>query len=372
MSSQSVGSPVHSSSLSILESFKESPKIYDISHLSIDFPFDSKSSCLSEESNFLRIDGLCSVSIDAQGLFISFPPPPSHSSSVSRTTSPGIRIPSSDKYRVYCCSYNSVVLAVPIRKNIVHSVKSNGNNDSKNKNESISDEDGSRSNGKEFVSSKVLAIPWSYESGNESYFSDSNLEEVVSDNHSSDSEAKTLHFASIMCSLTEFVASIPEKIDEIKICFRCDNRLQRDGFCLILRSLVSNISSGVSKEKWRNLPWKPSALNPSSVENGTRRESIDFSDRNCDESSVNNTQRDLEKRVRLLEQENIELKREKLSISQQLLEMKESIKLKSMESSSSFARNMIQAKVQEKELAFVGEQPSIDDRSKSGSHIYFM
>ena len=60
---------------------------------------------------------------------------------------------------------------------------------------------------------------------------------------------------STVCSLAEFISSLPEGTEELSICFSCGDRLIRDTLVLSIRALVMMPTDCTRPERKKVFPW---------------------------------------------------------------------------------------------------------------------
>lgn len=190
------------------------------------------------------------MEVDEQGVFISIPtlgPATSkHGKATFNTSRRGLRIPASAGLSVVCLQPTALVLRLPIR---------GGGGGAEGA--SASEEERMR----QFLSSSIVAIPWSYEGHHLSpaayiaehgpRLSAEERERIVRE-----AEEDGIVFANTVVALAEFVSSLPEGAAEIKICFSCPDRQARDLLAVAIRSLACCTANSTKLERRRaGFPW---------------------------------------------------------------------------------------------------------------------
>lgn len=267
---------------------------------------------LSKDSAaFLQLNGLSTIEVDEQGIFISIPTPTGavkHRNYSFNTSRRGLRIPSSVGMTVSCSQPALLVLKLPITRKSVEPEDSDklppvpsGNEEDKMK---------------EFLNSSILAIPWTYEGHNLSpaaYIADneSKLSPEERDRLLKEAEEDSINFANTVVALAEFISSVPEGTKELLLCFSCDSRLNRDGLALSMRALACQPTGTTKIDRKKVLPW---LSNDGEVSADILAES-------------NESDAELKNRLKTVEEENSNLKRERNELTKQLLEAKEEISI---------------------------------------------
>lgn len=296
-----------------------------------DFP-DSLNTVLSKEHSFLQFNGHSKVEVDENGIFISIPTlNPSETNNTTgikgqvnqnknkskhtfNTSRRGLRIPASTALKITCVQPTSLILSLPIKAAVnsepteTSTSPLEGEEPQKATNTNADDE-----KMRQFLNSSILAIPWTYEghnlspaayiSENESRLTPEEREKILKE-----AEEDSIIFANTVVSLTEFIASVPEGTDELLICFSCQDRLSRDALALSLRALSCTSNGSTRLDRRKILPW------------------INEGEDNADNSLVameQESELDLKKRLKSMEEENSQLKRERNELTKQLLVVKE-------------------------------------------------
>eukprot|EP01038_Epipyxis_sp_PR26KG_P008432 gene8432-11408_t len=167
-----------------------------------------------------------------------------------------------------------------------------------------------------FLSSSIVAIPWTYVGihSPEAYAAEneSKLSTEEKEILRKEAEEDAIIFANTVCSLAEFISSLPEGTEELRICFSCPDRLSRDALALGIRSLACQPLGCTMIERMKCFPWLSSNGEKTVelvAENGTDADG------------------DVRRRLRALEEENVSLKRERNELTIQLLEQREEMVL---------------------------------------------
>lgn len=283
---------------------------------------------LSDASTqFLQLNGKSSIGVDEEGVFISIP---THKPVVKdatgkdsftgklQTSQRGLRIPSSVDLRVECVQPLSVVLTVPLMQQVVEESPQQVDNEVKtDPNGTEGDSHGEDEKMKKFLNSSILAIPWAYVGWHspEAYATVENeakLSEAQKAQLVQQAEEDALNFANTVCSLAEFISSLPEGTKELRICFSCDDRLERDALAMSIRALCCRPSGSTKLQRQAAFPWYQRAA-MENAENETHSLIADS----------NETEIEMKRRVRTLQEENNSLRREKNELTSQLLEQRE-------------------------------------------------
>jgi len=166
-----------------------------------------------------------------------------------------------------------------------------------------------------FLSSSTVQIPWTYEGHNHSpeAYADLQNESMLSveekEEMMKDLERDSIIFASTVCSLAEFISSLPEGTEELCICFSCSDRLVRDTLVLSIRGLVALPSDFTRHERKKVFPWisdSGEVLSNLIAEN-------------------NESDKELQSRLMILEETNNALKKERNELTIQLVEAREEV-----------------------------------------------
>lgn len=265
---------------------------------------------LSKDSAaFLQLNGLSTIEVDDQGIFISIPTPAGtvkHKSPSFNTSRRGLRIPSSTGMKVVCAQPSSLVLKLPITRK---GAESDGGDKSPATNSGADEV-----KMKDFLNSSIVAIPWTYVGHNLSpaaYIADneSKLSQDEREKLLREAEEDSINFANTIVALAEFISSVPEGTKELLLCFACDNRLNRDGLALSMRGLGCQPSGATKLERKMVLPWF-------SVNGEVSSDIL---------AETNESDTELKNRLKVVEEENSTLKRERNELTKQLLEAKEDI-----------------------------------------------
>eukprot|EP01039_Chlorochromonas_danica_P006982 gene6982-7724_t len=321
---------------------------------------------LDRDLPFLQLNGRSHIEVDEQGIFISIPtfqPSAPTTAAKGRTASVsgkptfntsrrGLRLPASATMSVSCSQPSSMILRVPIRKSMeseqqstaseavasvdislqqtsssdgklpaeVTDASNSGALESKDKSDgvggsgSVAAEDEKM---RQFLSSSILSIPWVYEghnlspaayiAENEARLSPEERERILKE-----AEEDSIVFANTVCALTEFVSSIPEGTSEIVICFSCTDRANRDLLAVSMRTLACQAPNTTRYDRCKMLPW----FQGENEDSEEARELI---------ADNGESDHDLRRRLRSLESEVIELRRERNELTMQLLETRESL-----------------------------------------------
>ena len=316
------------------------------------------STVLSKDVAFLQFDGRSTVDVDETGIFISIPTfdneattlQSSSSSSTSqhtnkestfssslfssslstinsttttkktkrvnnfKTSRRGLRIPASSGLKVSCAQPLSLVLTVPIKQESSSMSSTSGHLTEQQQQQQQHDNDTDESM-RRFLSSSTVQIPWTYEGHNHSpeAYADLQSESMLSveekEEMMKDLERDSIIFASTVCSLAEFISSLPEGTEELCICFSCSDRLVRDTLVLSIRGLVALPSDFTRHERKKVFPWisdSGEVLSNLIAEN-------------------NESDKELQSRLMILEETNNALKKERNELTIQLVEAREEV-----------------------------------------------
>jgi hypothetical protein len=314
------------------------------------------STVLSKDVAFLQFDGRSTVDVDETGIFISIPTfdneattlqsssssstsqhtnkentlsslfPSSLSTANSTTTKKtkrvnnfktsrrGLRIPASSGLKVSCAQPLSLVLTVPIKQESSSSGHETEQRQEKQQ-QHDDDDNGTDESMRRFLSSSTVQIPWTYEGHNHSpeAYADLQSESMLSaeekEEMMKDLERDSIIFASTVCSLAEFISSLPEGTEELCICFSCSDRLVRDTLVLSIRGLVALPSDFTRHERKKVFPWisdSGEVLSNLIAEN-------------------NESDKELQSRLMILEETNNALKKERNELTIQLVEAREEV-----------------------------------------------
>lgn len=273
----------------------------------------------------------------------------------------GMRIPASTEIRVNCAQPTSLVLVVPItrkggdvkpetkdktpkkdkkskkilKQNSNDSLKEDNKNDKTdnkkdNENSSVESDNGSEEivddeKMQKFLSSSIVSIPWTYEGHNhspETYIAENESKLTTEEKQKllQEAEEDSIIFANTIVALAEFISTLPEGTDEMRICFTCSDRLMRDALVLSIRSLVCQPSDTTRLErKSQVFPWLLN-IDEEEEEGNDLDDSVLIAD--SQESII-----ETKKRLRVLEDENVNLKRERNELTNQLLAAREEVVL---------------------------------------------
>lgn len=328
---------------------------------------------LSKENAFLQLNGRCTVEVDEQGIFISIPTfhAPSRLSNHSahrdgdktafNTSRRGLRLPISTHMKVHCAAPSSLVLSVPLMQQQGATaaagdtsdplsptgdddgVSSTSSSPTKASRQDGADAiDGSRESVtkaarddeamQQFLSSSILAIPWTYEGHNlspEAYISGLGNKLSPEDREKllKEAEEDSMIFAQTVVALAEFIASVPEGSKELLLCFSCADRLTRDTLVLSMRALACKPSNTSRYERRRTLPWvqweEGDGKAPGTGAAGVGQGSSATANGTTPEASEHEWKR----RLKVVEEEAAALKRERNELTKQLLETKEELSL---------------------------------------------
>lgn len=330
---------------------------------------------LSKDNAFLQLNGRCTVEVDEQGIFISIPTfhAPSRLSSHSshrdgdkttfNTSRRGLRLPISTQMKVHCAAPSSLVLSVPLMQQQGAAAASSDTTDPLSPTRGVDDDgvsstssspmkaprsdgadnvDGNRESVsktpqddeamQQFLSSSILAIPWTYEGHNlspEAYISGLGNKLSPEDREKllKEAEEDSMIFAQTVVALAEFIASVPEGSKELLLCFSCADRLTRDTLVLSMRALACKPSNASRYERRRILPWvqweEDEGKAPGSGAVGAGPGSSATANGATPEASEHEWKR----RLKVVEEEAAALKRERNELTKQLLETKEELSL---------------------------------------------
>jgi hypothetical protein len=288
------------------------------------------STSLSKGDCFLQLPGLSTIQVDGQGIFISIPSTTGSntgSSSTSSGSAPslntsrrGLRLPASRNMSAVCVQPCALLLKVPI-------VQQTQDSDSGTTAGATAEEEEERM--RRFLASSIRAIPWTFEGHSLSpaaYLSTSSTTNT-STNAIELAEADSVSFANTVCSLTEFISSVPDQCSHLFICLSCADRESRDLLACAIKILAcEGTGLGTKYERKKLLPWLGSEEEEAneSVQTGG---AVDGGNSGDSSSSVGNVEQDLRRRLRACESENQALKRERNDLTDQLLHCREELVL---------------------------------------------
>jgi len=336
--------------------------VYDPNHPT-NFP-----TSLSKDHAFVQLNGQSTIEVDENGIFISIPTMPTTKSknpsnagaettakSTLNTGRRGLRIPANGSMKLVCVQPSSIVLSIPVKHKTLdtstvapdsplppspahqftrsrsRSTEKEGVPDVTPKARSNSTASASGASKveqgeedekmRQFLTSSILAIPWTYEghslspaayiSENESRLSPEERERLLKA-----AEEDSIIFANTVVLLAEFISSVPENTEEILICFSCSDKLIRDILALTMR-LFTCFPAEVNRYD------RISSTYPWLIENPDD----DNNEANISEGEHTAIENELKKRLMTVEEENASLKRERNELTLQLLEKKEEISL---------------------------------------------
>jgi len=214
--------------------------------------------------------------------------------------------------KVSCAQPLSLVLTVPIKQESSSMSSMSGHVTEQQQQHHDNDTDESM---RRFLSSSTVQIPWTYEGHNHSpeAYADLQNESMLSveekEEMMKDLERDSIIFASTVCSLAEFISSLPEGTEELCICFSCSDRLVRDTLVLSIRGLVALPSDFTRHERKKVFPWisdSGEVLSNLIAEN-------------------NESDKELQSRLMILEETNNALKKERNELTIQLVEAREEV-----------------------------------------------
>lgn len=346
--------------LSETEAADTASSIFDVASTTQSLP--DLYSTLSQENAFLQLNGRCTVEVDPQGLFISIP---THqpfqkggstgnmaSKATFNTGRRGLRIPSSAGLSVHCVAHSTVlIMSVPLyRKSIAaesqdddvaSSIVSNSQDEASEPStpRRSDNKDSQNDNGKEpaaltaqegkgkgeedamkqFLSSSILAIPWTYEGHTwspEAYIAErGDLTPDERERILKEAEEDSITFANTVVALAEFISSVPDGAEKLLVCISCPDRLSRDTLCLSIRSVACHhqtTGSNINRlERRLALPW----IHPDGSDNTDMIIGSVGNDHNQNQQEEN----ELKKRLKSVEEETASLKRERNELTKQLL-----------------------------------------------------
>ena len=298
-----------------------------------------------------------------------------------RTSRRGLRIPASPLLRVSCAQPLSVVLTVPITSATSPPQQESSSaveGSAANSDATEQDGDGKQTEAeaekmRRFLASSTVAIPWTYEGHNhspEAYAASAGSVDGMGGRQGAaeaeeerarllrESERDSLIFASTVSCLAEFISALPEGATEVRICFACSDRLVRDALALSMRALACQPAAATRPERMRVFPWLGlsdgcggSGTTAGSDEEGdAQSEMSSESEADGDEGrrgrrwrargpagrgsardvlvaavSAGEADGDARRQLRLREEENAALKRERNELTDQLLEAREQL-----------------------------------------------
>jgi hypothetical protein len=304
---------------------------------------------LSKENAFVQLNGQSMIEVDNTGIFISIPTLPAASANKStkpsndsgtgggprlNTTRRGLRIPASANMKVMSVQSSSIVLSIHIKKKNLENtippppspgVEGSPATPSKQMNRSRSKSGGNGTgNGEEeqmrqFLSSSILAIPWTYEghslspaayiAENESKLSPEERERLLKE-----AEEDSVIFANTVVVMAEFISTVPEGTEEILICFSGSDKLIRDILAFTMRTFTCFPEKMSRYDRLlHGFPWF--------------QEDIDEANENNNGEGYEAAESELKKRLKVVEEDNSFLKKERNELTKQLLSTKEEIAL---------------------------------------------
>jgi hypothetical protein len=195
-----------------------------------------KKSNLSSKVAYVELKGKCYIEVDGDGIFIGLNNFDNSQQEFQNKNRIGLHIISSEHIRIQCCQPLSIILTIKLNRETINS--SNTTNDDK-----------SVDNIDTIVPKKIpLTCPWSYI---RTSVDDSELPE-------DGGELEASIFASTLVLLEQFMETIPETIDEIKLCISCTDRTDRDCLASCIRALVCQRSGASIETRMKSLPWRSS------------------------------------------------------------------------------------------------------------------
>jgi hypothetical protein len=305
---------------------------------------------LSKENAFVQLNGQSMIEVDNTGIFISIPTLPAASATTKstktsndsgsggsrlNTTRRGLRIPASANMKVMSVQSSSIVLSIHIKKKNLENtippppapgVEGSPATPSKQLNRSRSKSGGNNGTGngeeeqmRQFLSSSILAIPWAYEghslspaayiAENESKLSPEERERLLKE-----AEEDSVIFANTVVVLAEFISTVPEGTEEILICFSGSDKLIRDILAFTMRTFTCFPERMSRYDRLlHGFPWF--------------QEDIDEANENNNGEGYEAAESELKKRLKVVEEDNSFLKKERNELTKQLLSTKEEIAL---------------------------------------------
>jgi hypothetical protein len=176
-----------------------------------------------------------------------------------------------------------------------------------------------------FLSSSIVAIPWAYEGHNhspEAYAKE--LETLNVDERSEalkQAEEDSIIFATTVCLLAEFISSLPEGTNELMLCFSCSDRLVRDTLVLSIRALAAQSVGCTRLERRQVFPWL------STIGGGGDGTQGGEGGGGGEQDMGQNSEAFLEikRRLRTIEEDNSNLRKERNELTMQLLGSRDEI-----------------------------------------------
>ena len=204
---------------------------------------------LSTNASYVELKDACYIEVDCDGIFIGLNNfDSSHDAHKNRI---GLHLISSEHITVQCCQPLSIILTIKVNRES-SSVNTTSNTTTEN---ATTDDDISASSPDETVSPEPedsnikklpLICPWSY------------IRTSVDDSELPDDEGEleASTFASTLVLLEQFLQSIPETMNEIKLCISCSDRTERDCLAACIRALVCQRPGSTVEIRLKSLPWR--------------------------------------------------------------------------------------------------------------------
>ena len=196
-----------------------------------------RKSNLSTKVAYVELKGKCYIEVNSDGIFIGLNNFDNTEQDFQNKNRIGLHIISSEHIRIDCCQPLSIILTIKVNRESGTISSSNTTTDD---NKSVENIDNN-------ITKKIpLTCPWSY------------IRTSVDDSELPDDggELEASIFASTLVLLEQFMETIPETIDEIKICISCTNRTERDCLASCIRALVCQRAGASIETRIKSLPWQ--------------------------------------------------------------------------------------------------------------------
>jgi hypothetical protein len=244
---------------------------------------------------FIPFDGRGFVEVDADGIFISMPIPPnpnnpnassnSDAASSSRKIRRGLHIASSEGLLVSCTQPVSLILSIPIVREAPTPAEIDANG-----------------------GVGRIVLPWSYirelnpiRASN----SPTTAEQIEEE------ELEASSFANTLMALEQLMAGLTPATTHIKICVSCGDRIQRDALACTIRGINCQPLGTTHEERLAVMPWNVVKKLKQSKGDNSAGDKKTLDDAVVDKA---NSIQELARRLKELELENAQLKKERYEI----------------------------------------------------------
>lgn len=272
----------------------------------------SRPSILARYTPFMALEGLSSIEVEQDGIFISLPVPPLPSEERaaaaaaasggmnSETVVPikrqqevvvslpayrkvrrGLQIPAADNITVHCTQPASLVIVIPLSRR--------------------ASPDGSD------AAAQPVTLPWSYIR----ILNPTASGAKVTSEQSEFEEHEAASFGSILMTLEMFMSSLGSTVTELRLCIACGDRTHRDALACAVRAMVGMGLGPSKEERIAAMPWNKSR----GAEGGGA------SSNSSGGGDAANAVMDLARRLKELERENAQLKHDRFDMFVQVKDL---------------------------------------------------